>query len=841
MLRRLINLFSRYSAVHMDVSLPGRQLIDQAGNTVGFVDAVRLRAGKLQVQGWAQSARLRLVLASNEDTVTPSLRREDVTTHLGLPTTLGFELSLPATPEMLANSDAPVLIITPLPGSAPISPISLQKKIPIIHRTRILLKFSRALAMSLPDILGWALTKNLHHRARIKEFMGFGTVQMGTAIDPSLLPSYTRIASKPYDRERIDIILPVYNAFELLQDCVSRVARHTDLPWRLIVVEDCSTDIRIRPFLRAWASMHSQVEIIENPRNLGFIGAVNRGLSHALQDQKTTGPVVLLNSDALVPEGWASRLVAPLVDPEVASVTPMSNDAEIFSVPSICVRTVLKPGQGEAIDAVAARIPLGSADIYTPTGVGFCMAMGRSWLKRLPNLDPVFGRGYGEEVDWCQKVAKLGGRHLALPRLFVEHRGGESFGSEKKAALVAKNNTLVARRYPNYDQNVQEFIAADPLLGARLALGLAWAGSLDPARKVPVYLAHAMGGGAEQWLEHQINADLARGRPSVILRVGTSHRWHVELVTPKGRTSGYSNVREDVIRLLHILPHRNIIYSCGVGDIDPIELPELLTEITSPEDNAEMLFHDFFPLSPSYNLLDSDGVYRGHVIAPRTDHAHMARRLDGTTVSIKDWQAAWGKFGARADLVVFSEDSARQVAAVWPSLKEHIVLRPHTLRHMVPSISAPAKGAPVVLAVLGNIGQQKGAKIVQALARMRARDGKGPQLVLIGNIDPAFSLPDTIKVHGSYKVDDLPTLVNRYGITHWLIPSVWPETFCYTVHEALDTGLPVLAFSIGAQGAAVRAAENGIEVPFEAQGDMAQSIRNNISLGCVPVAQEVHQ
>ena len=130
MLRRLINLFSRYSAVHMDVSLPGRQLIDQAGNTVGFVDAVRLRAGKLQVQGWAQSARLRLVLASNEDTVTPSLRREDVTTHLGLPTTLGFELSLPATPEMLANSDAPVLIITPLPGSAPTSPISLQKKYP---------------------------------------------------------------------------------------------------------------------------------------------------------------------------------------------------------------------------------------------------------------------------------------------------------------------------------------------------------------------------------------------------------------------------------------------------------------------------------------------------------------------------------------------------------------------------------------------------------------------------------------------------------------------------------------------------------------------------------------
>ncbi|WP_413219924.1 glycosyltransferase [Tritonibacter mobilis] len=826
MLQRLISLFSRYSATHMDISLLGRQIIDQAGVTVGFVETVRLRAGKLQVQGWAQAASLRLVLASNEDIATPTIRREDVATLLGLPATLGFELSIPATPEILASSDAPDLIITPLPGSAPISPICLQRKLPVRHRALLLLKFSLALTMSIPDILGWVFTKNPRHRARIKEFMGFGTVQMRTAIDPNLLPSDAKITSTSYDKERIDIILPVYNAFELLQDCVSRIARHTDLPWRLIVVEDCSTDTRIRPFLREWAASHPQAEIFENSRNLGFIGAVNLGLSHALQDQKTSGPVVLLNSDALVPEGWASRLVAPLDDPAVASVTPMSNDAEIFSVPNICVRTILEPGQGEAIDAVAARIPLGSAEIYTPTGVGFCMAMGRTWLKRLPNLDPIFGRGYGEEVDWCQKVAKLGGRHLALPSLFVEHRGGESFGSGEKAALVAKNNTLVASRYPNYDQNVQEFIASDPLLSARLALGFAWAGSLDPARKVPVYLAHAMGGGAEHWLEHQINADLARGRPSVILRVGTSHRWRVELVTSKGRTSGYSDVREDVVRLLSILPRRKIIYSCGVGDIDPIELPDLLIDITSPEDDAEMLFHDFFPLSPSYNLLDSDGVYRGRILAPRTDYAHMARRLDGTAVSMKNWQAAWGKFGARADLVVFSEDSARQVTAVWPDLKESIVLRPHTLRHIVPPVPATMKGLPVVLAILGNIGQQKGAKVVQTLARMRARDGQGPQLVLIGNIDPAFPLPDTIKVHGSYKVDDLPALVNRYGITHWLIPSVWPETFCYTVHEALATSLPVLAFSIGAQGAAVRAAENGIEVPFGTQDEMAQSIRN---------------
>jgi hypothetical protein len=146
------------------------------------------------------------------------------------------------------------------------------------------------------------------------------------------------------------------------------------------------------------------------------------------------------------------------------------------------------------------------------------------------------------------------------------------------------------------------------------------------------------------------------------------------------------------------------------------------------------------------------------------------------------------------------------------------------LRHIVPPVPTPAQNAPVVLAVLGNIGHQKGARIVQALAQMRAIDGAGPKLVLIGNIDPMFYLPDSIIVHGDYKVSDLSNLVKRYGITHWLIPSVWPETFCYTVHEALDTALPVLAFGLGAQGAAVRFAPNGIELPFGDDADLAQSI-----------------
>jgi GT2 family glycosyltransferase len=87
----------------------------------------------------------------------------------------------------------------------------------------------------------------------------------------------------------------------------------------------------------------------------------------------------------------------------------------------------------DRIDGVARTLGPPADLPSAPTGVGFCMALSRRWLNRVPRLDPAFGRGYGEEVDWCQKVRAMGGRHVGVPGLFVLHAGGASFGPERPA------------------------------------------------------------------------------------------------------------------------------------------------------------------------------------------------------------------------------------------------------------------------------------------------------------------------------------------------------------------------------------------------------------------------
>ena len=73
------------------------------------------------------------------------------------------------------------------------------------------------------------------------------------------------------------------------------------------------------------------------------------------------------------------------------------------------------------------------------TGVGFCMYTTRQALDLCGLLDEeTFGRGYGEEVDFCLRATRLGLRHLVEDSTFVYHRGGGSFGDEQSEGLGSR-------------------------------------------------------------------------------------------------------------------------------------------------------------------------------------------------------------------------------------------------------------------------------------------------------------------------------------------------------------------------------------------------------------------
>ncbi len=810
MFNRVSQLFRRYALQHGTLQAAGFPLRDLDGKLFGVLDRIKVSNGRLLVEGWCFAPSVGVSGASFSDMQTPSLARTDVTDSFGNEDwpTPGFSLNV-------RYDESHKAFWVMHNGERYIYPLASFDQSDV-RRMRLgqIVPFARACLRALPSVVRWYATRDFAARARVKTILGFREEVASALVNARLFAKSEEEPLRAPEQTEITIVLPVYNAFNLLPDVLARVLANTDLPYRLIIIEDKSTDAQVRPFLRDWhaalpADVAARIEVLENAENLGFIRSVNRAFTRALE---LGHHVVLLNSDAFVPQGWASRLLAPIFEhAKVATVTPMSNDAEIFNVPVICQRSDLAEGVADLVDGVAQRFSPQAIFAQAPTGVGFCMAMNIDYLKLEPQLDTVFGRGYGEEVDWCRRVHARGGRHLGHAGLFVEHRGGTSFGSEEKLKLVLANNQIISKRYSGYDQMVQDFIRHDPLASPRLALALAWADAQAGQQgtgAVPVYMAHDMGGGAEHYLERRIRNDLADRAAAVVLRTGGAHRWTLEVHSASGVVAGRL---EDVVQLsqmMDLLRARHVVYSCAVGDRDPAGVPTVLMDLSEgPAHSLDILIHDFFPVSPSYTLLDNDGVYRGVPAAGSTDRAHRVKRPDGTITTLHDWRTAWGAALAAADHVtVFSKNSAGLMLAAYPDIKDQLRVMPHKLLHEVPQVmrGGGKDGVPVI-GVLGNIGLQKGAKILQELSRHLAKTGEA-HLVVVGNMDPSYALEAPALVHGSYTLEDVPTLVETYGITDWLMPSIWPETFSYAVHEVIATGLPVWSFDLGAQGDAARAA-----------------------------------
>lgn len=262
----------------------------------------------------------------------------------------------------------------------------------------------------------------------------------------------------------LDLVIPIHNAPAHLSACLASLYRHLPVDGagvRVHLYDDASTDPAIGPLLEsAVSALPGRVRVVRNEHNLGFVGTVNRAFA------ETTGDVLLLNSDTVLTGGAIPRMRARLAaDPQVASVTPFSNNAEICSFPEFLKNNPI-PTDPEA-EARRVAVLADAPAIELPTAVGFCMLIRRATLDQIGDFDAAtFGRGYGEENDWCQRAIGFGWRHVLCPDAYVVHAGGASFsalglkpGGENLARLLA--------RYPHYGRDVAAFIAADPIAPLR--------------------------------------------------------------------------------------------------------------------------------------------------------------------------------------------------------------------------------------------------------------------------------------------------------------------------------------------------------------------------------------
>ena len=296
---------------------------------------------------------------------------------------------------------------------------------------------------------------------------------------PALGDVLDRLADRPPPiaplPEPASVVVPIHNGAAHLRRLLATLLSHTDPRHQIILANDGSSDPEVGTLLAQATAQHRNVTVLESATNRGFIATVNAAIA------TTRGHVAILNSDTVVPAFWLERLLQPIVaQPRVASSSPFSNAAAIFSFPVPNVDHGLPSGLApDAIDAAFARLVPMADDVRTaPATMGFCMGINRAAWESCGGFDEAtFGRGYCEETDWCLRAAAGGWRSVLVPNLFVYHVHGGTFASAERKRLLEMNYRTLHRRWPGYYQQLVVFRRRDPWAIHRTAALLALAGA----------------------------------------------------------------------------------------------------------------------------------------------------------------------------------------------------------------------------------------------------------------------------------------------------------------------------------------------------------------------------
>lgn len=583
----------------------------------------------------------------------------------------------------------------------------------------------------------------------------------------------------------IDIIVPVYSDLGKTTACLESVLRAgLSGVAELQIIYDCGPEAELEAFLDAFSSAHGHVYLHKNASNLGFVKTVNRGFK--LNPERD---VIILNSDTRVYHDWIARLMNVAAnDDKIATVTPFSNNAEICSFPRFCTDNRIPDHVSLAwLDEQFAKQPLSTPKVL-PTGVGFCMWIRRSALNAVGPFDEdTFGRGYGEENDFCRRVIRAGYSNVSANNVFVYHEGGVSFGAEK-LSLIERAIAKVEHKHPGYMKSVHEFIQKDELRPIRARVINEILRSND--KPLVLVITHNLAGGTKQYLDDLIKSKENEFETLVLQPISGDR---VRLTLPEWLGESYEFDTCQNYELLHnylrnlevslvFVNHIKDIESCAGRLLDALQV------------EVWCVLHDYYFISGNPTLTDSEGKF----LLSDADTQLCCEDFPPSEMSTDEWRERVHKVLLLAAKVIAPSESVRRIYnRFFPELKISVYShRDQELRGDYASVPvAPGKRRNVI-AVIGALNKEKGADVLESVAQLAKAYHPELEFHLLGY---AYRpLAKSVITSGPYREPELPAVLRELDPAVVWYPCQWPETYSYTLSRVLEAGYPLIIPNLGA-------------------------------------------
>jgi hypothetical protein len=644
--------------------------------------------------------------------------------------------------------------------------------------------------------------------------------QLPVSCLPPLLGHLAPSPCQQIRRRPVDVIIPVHRGAAELAACLAGLLPTLPRRARITIVDDGSREPELRALLAG--RLHPRITILRHAQQRGRPAAANTGLRHAAAAPDGPRDAVLLSAGALVQPGWLQQLAhSAYRRADIGSVTPATNDGGL---------TAITPPYPDAVShaalaAACARAPSdGLIDI--PAATGCCHYLRHDCLAATGVFrEDVFAQGDGEDLDWSFRARQLGWRHAADMAVFVARRGGGACGPAD-AALRGRNSDILDRLHPGASAAMAEFRHADTMTEIRRRIECArWRDGASDTGAV-ILITHDHGGGVARHIATRIAELRSLGQRPILVRpvddwaaTPPDQRrcaikddrggFHHLIFQPHSELDALAELlapdRPQSVELHHIMGHAPAITGLAARLSVPLDI----------------IVHDYALLCPRVTLTGAGQTYCGEPADIADCTACVSNYGDRLMAGMApvEWRAWTVRRVAEARHIVVPDADVAKRLARHVDTGGKLVIQPWETDSALPRIAAPGKrpiGQPLRICIPGAIGDEKGYGILLACARDAARRHLPLHFTIAGHTRDDATLMDTdhIFVTGRYADDEAVSVITAQRADLGFIPSVWPETWCYSLTLLWRAGLWPVAFAFGVPAARIAARRAGTILPL---------------------------
>ncbi len=282
----------------------------------------------------------------------------------------------------------------------------------------------------------------------------------------------------------------------------------------------------------------------------------------------------------------------------------------------------------------------------------------------------------------------------------------------------------------------------------------------------------------------------------------------------------------DFFKVAHVHVHCMAGYHAAMPDV--IRLLCRLLNI-----DYDFLASDFLCVCPRAHAVQPDGRYCGVPEAWECNQCLQDTPPWCGHVEISRWRDRYDVFVREARrLFVPSQFMAQQMGKWFPLSRP--VVRPYP-ELILPDTQRAARcrraDEDLHVIIIGAIGEHKGMNNLLACAQDATARRLPIRFTVLGyTCDDTAAKALGIEISGRYKDEDA---LHRLGALDGhiaFLPSIWPETYCYTLSVAALAGLFPVVFDLGAQAQRIHEWGWGMCLPLDMNGDGATI--NNALLAC---------